>query len=346
MSTVQRITADQLYNELFWKFPKFLLTNEKYKSLNNNDRVGYMLIRDRLRYSLSNCWIDENGDAYVYYTLDQLQQDLGLSKNTCTAVKKHLKNVGLIETISAGFNPKTKKNEPDKIYICQPNYEFDDFKAITSNTDFPKNGSRSKNRNVDVSATSFEEDSEKAAKTAYLRDFTKSDTNKDKSKLLDTNIDTIIDTGNPAEKAPEHDTWNFNPKKYTQEQIKAQNYDLHKNIDDVLANDTLKAPLNQANIKLLSLWFTDSQSLHDAISTILNAKNKSLETAEKAGVVAYINLDDEELQERIGRTIRRFFNRLRTDDHGIKNPQNYFYVSMLNVFDYWQNEMLRDQNND
>ncbi|NRO45836.1 hypothetical protein IMAU30034_02036 [Lactobacillus helveticus] len=50
----KRFNATQINAELFWKFSKFLSENKKYANLTNDDRVAYMLIKDRYRYSLSN----------------------------------------------------------------------------------------------------------------------------------------------------------------------------------------------------------------------------------------------------------------------------------------------------
>ena len=48
-----------------------------------------------------------------------------------------------------------------------------------------------------------------------------------------------------------------------------------------------------------------------------------------------------ELKREITRKLRRYFNKMRTAKDGkIKNPKNYLYVSMRNMFDKWQNDVL------
>ena len=112
----KRFNATQINAELFWKFPKFLSENKKYANLTNDDRVAYMLIKDRYRYSLSNNWIDKDKNVYVYFTIEELRQLLHIGKNKVTRVKNRLIDAGLLEIEKGGFNPKDKKNYPDRIY--------------------------------------------------------------------------------------------------------------------------------------------------------------------------------------------------------------------------------------
>ena len=94
---MQRFSATQINSELFWKFPKFLSENKKYADLTNDDRVAYMLIKDRYRYSLSHNWIDKDKNVFVYFTVEELRQLLHVGKNKVTRVKNRLIEAGLLE---------------------------------------------------------------------------------------------------------------------------------------------------------------------------------------------------------------------------------------------------------
>ncbi|NRO41736.1 hypothetical protein IMAU60212_01923 [Lactobacillus helveticus] len=107
----KRFNATQINAELFWKFPKFLSENKKYANLMNDDCVAYMSIKDRYRYALSNNWIE---------------------KNKVTRVKNRLIDAGLLEIEKDGFNPKDKKNYPDRIYLLQPEYDPTDLISHSS----------------------------------------------------------------------------------------------------------------------------------------------------------------------------------------------------------------------
>jgi hypothetical protein len=193
----KRFNATQINAELFWKFPKFLSENKKYADLTNDDRVAYMLIKDRYRYSLSNNWIDKDKNVYVYFTIEELRQLLHVGKNKVTRVKNRLIDAGLLEIEKGGFNPKDKRNYPDRIYLLKPEYDPTDLISQSSH------------------ASALEQSG-----------IPKMGTNKDNTPS-DTIKDTIIDT----------DQWNFSTNNYTSEQVAAQNQDLLSHLGETLTGD-------------------------------------------------------------------------------------------------------------
>lgn len=152
----KRFNATQINAELFWKFPKFLSENKKYANLTNDDRVAYMLIKDRYRYSLSNNWIDKDKNVYVYFTIEELRQLLHIGKNKVTRVKNRLIDAGLLEIEKDGFNPKDKRNYPDRIYLLQPEYDPTDLISQSSHVSaleqsgIPKMGTNKDNNSSDT----------------------------------------------------------------------------------------------------------------------------------------------------------------------------------------------------
>ena len=300
----KRFNATQINAELFWKFPKFLSENKKYADLTNDDRVAYMLIKDRYRYSLSNNWIDKDKNVYVYFTIEELRQLLHVGKNKVTRVKNRLIDAGLLEIEKDGFNPKDKKNYPDRIYLLQPEYDPTDLISQSSH----------------VSALE-------------QSGIPKMGTNKDNNSS-DTIKDTIKDT----------DQWNFSANNYTPEQVAAQNQDLLSHLGETLTGDK-EAPmfLNKDSINLIAKWFRTPEGASECISTILNAANDSRKNAESQIGHHELYFEDynNELKRMITNRLRRYFNKMRTAKDGkIKNPKNYLYVSMRNMFDKWQNDVL------
>ena len=97
----------------FFKFPKPFIYDEKYKKLSNNAKLMYMLLFGRLELSIKNGWHDRKGNAFQYYTNEQLMIDLNSSEKTIIKVKKELREVGLLEEIRQG------NNLPNRIYISQ-----------------------------------------------------------------------------------------------------------------------------------------------------------------------------------------------------------------------------------
>ncbi|AUH38675.1 replication protein (plasmid) [Lactiplantibacillus plantarum] len=72
------------------------------------------------------------------------------------------------------------------------------------------------------------------------------------------------------------------------------------------------------------------------IGIILNAKYAVEKEHQNIGV--YIPLDDEELKPLITKTLRRYFNALRSNEKHIKNVDNYLYGTMQNLFGVWWNK--------
>ena len=340
---MQRYNATQINAELFWKFPKFLSENKKYADLSNDDRVAYMLIKDRYRYSLSNNWINEKGDVYVYFTIEELRELLHVGKNKVTRVKQHLMDYDLLEIEKQGFDPKKKKNFPDRIYLLQPDYDPTDLISISQvsqvpaleQSGFPKMGSRGSNQgSLDIKGKSDSENCNKGISALEQSDFPKMGTNKDKKYS-----DTIKDTNTDTQK------WNFSSNSYPKEIVAKQNNDLLKHLGSILTGDK-GAPmfLNKESIDLITLWFKTPEAAHDCISVILNAANDSRKEAmEQIGRhELYFEDCNNELKREITRKLRRYFNKMRTAKPGeIKNPRNYLYMTMRNTFDKWQNDILR-----
>ena len=245
---MQRYSSTHINSELFWKFPKFLSENKKYADLSNDDRVAYMLIKDRYRYSLSNNWVDEKGDVYVYFTIDDLKELLHVGKNKVSRVKKHLMNCDLLEIEKQGFDPKKKKNFPDRIYLLQPDYDPTDLISISQasqvsaleQSGFPKMGSRGSNQgSLDIKGKSASENCNKDTLVIEQSDFPKMETNKDKN-----NSDTIKDTNTDTQK------WNFSPDSYPKEIVVKQNKDLLKHLSSTLTADKgLPMFLNKESIE-------------------------------------------------------------------------------------------------
>ena len=304
---MQRFSATQINSELFWKFPKFLSENKKYADLTNDDRVAYMLIKDRYRYSLSHNWIDKDKNVFVYFTIEELRQLLHVGKNKVTRVKKRLIEAGLLEIEKDGFNPEAKKNYPDRIYLLQPEYNAEDL--ISQNSQVP---------------------------ALEQSGIPKMGTNKDNT-LSDTILDTSKDTHN----------WDFSKSNYSPAQIKMQNQDLLHHLGDTLANDTDSMFLDKETLDLIGMWFRTPAAASDCISTILNAANDSRENAVKqiGRHALYFEDHQGELKERVRRTLRRCLNRVRVDEdynrkNKIKSFKNYLYGAMRQTFDRWQNEIL------
>lgn len=117
----------------FFKVPKPLIYDSKYKKLSNNAKLMYMLLFDRLELSLVNKWHDKEGNVFQYYTNEQLMIDLNCSEPTIIKTKKELKDAQLLKEVRQGVNM------PNRIYINVVNGSIEslneDLKKIKSGTE-------------------------------------------------------------------------------------------------------------------------------------------------------------------------------------------------------------------
>ena len=317
--------ADNVYGALFFQFPKVLMYGEQYKHLSSDAKLAYMVLKDRLEYSLRNNWVDEEGHVYFIFTNQELINLFNCSEHKVIKIKAELKSAGLLLQKQMGFNPKTKKNEPNRLFLSKL-----DVKA----TDVYLRGEygQKEPETLDTSGTAKnavpQETVEKSPQTLDTSGTAKNAVNlyKDYKNNIDTNrYDT--DT-----QKLDFSTANFSPA-----ELEAQNRDLVKHADKFLTDEDNGLPvfLEPEAVQLLSFWCRTPQQMRRFIGIILNAKYAVEKEHKDLGV--WILLDDPDLKKMMTKTLRRYFNALRSDEKHIKNVENYLYGTMQNLFGVWWN---------
>ncbi|EEI69761.1 replication initiator protein A domain protein, partial [Lentilactobacillus hilgardii ATCC 27305] len=112
------IESEKAYATRFFQFPQVLIYGSQYKTLSDSAKLGYMILHDRLDYSLKNNWVDEDNRVYFIFTNQELTDLMGWSKKKVIRVKNELENQGLLFQKTMHFNPKTGKNEPNRLYLA------------------------------------------------------------------------------------------------------------------------------------------------------------------------------------------------------------------------------------
>ena len=119
------MTTSQLTTETklppFMQFPKFLIDI----NISDTAKLIYILMYDRTRLSLSQNWIDDTGNVYIYYTIKNFADTIRCSEMTVKNMLKNLEGINLIERKKQGFG------KPNIIYVKLPLYETE----ISSDTD-------------------------------------------------------------------------------------------------------------------------------------------------------------------------------------------------------------------
>jgi len=98
----------------FYRVPRLLIKDERFKGLSSDAKLLYGLMLDRMSLSMKNGWLDDENRAYIIYTIDNIREDLGCSKEKAVKVLAELdadKGIGLVEKIRRGLG------KPDIIYV-------------------------------------------------------------------------------------------------------------------------------------------------------------------------------------------------------------------------------------
>ena len=349
--------ADNVYGALFFQFPKVLMYGEQYKHLSSDAKLAYMVLKDRLEYSLRNNWVDEQGHVYFTFTNQELENLFNCHNQKVVKIKKELETAHLLMQKQLGFNPKTKKNEPNRLYLSKLDVKATD--VYLRGEDSPK-VSQTLDTSGNVKITLPQETAQTLDTSGNVKITLPHKSVDETAQTLDTsgnvkithnlykdykNIDTNrydIDT-----QKLDFSTANFSPA-----EIEAQNRDLVKHADEFLTDEDNGLPvfLEPEAVQLLSFWCRTPQQMRRFIGIILNAKYAVEKEHKDLGV--WILLDDPDLKKMMTKTLRRYFNALRSDEKHIKNVENYLYGTMQNLFDVWWNQQAardyaaKDQNID
>ena len=331
---------DDVYGTLFFQFPKVLIYGDKYNKLSSDAKIAYMLLKDKLEFSIKNEWIDEDNYIYFKYSNIALMQIFNYSEKTVIKIKKELESVDLLYQKRMGYNPKTKKNEANRLYLGELELSAEDvYKKEKRARDLATSGtvkSTVRSDNPQTLATSGTVKS--TARSNTPQTLATSGTVKSTAYLykdiLDTSLDNIKDT----------QELDFSSSNFSEAQLKVQNQDLVKNSKSFLKEGTHELFLSDEAINLLQMWCNSPQQLRKMVGIILNAKNAVCKENEELGV--FFVLEEEALQEKILNTLRRYFNAIRTKENEITNYENYLFGSMKNMFaEYWNNQALKQRLN-
>ncbi|WP_449449302.1 replication initiator protein A [Streptococcus suis] len=94
------ITASQYETtERYYELPKALFENELYRDMRLDVKVSYAILKDRLKLSIKNGWIDDDGIYYLIYSNSKLMKILDCSKSTLLRIKKQLAEYGLMREV-------------------------------------------------------------------------------------------------------------------------------------------------------------------------------------------------------------------------------------------------------
>ena len=97
----------------FYRIPKTLLTDPRYKGVSIEAKVLYGLLLDRMSLSVRNGWMDKERRVYIYFTQEDAMALMSCGKDKATRLFRELdqNGIGLIERKKQG------QGRPARIYV-------------------------------------------------------------------------------------------------------------------------------------------------------------------------------------------------------------------------------------
>ncbi|TJY19363.1 replication initiator protein A [Lacticaseibacillus paracasei] len=336
--------ADSVYGNLFFQFPKVLMYGSQYSKLSSDTKLAYMLLKDRLEYSLKNHLVDEDDHVYFVFTNEELKNLFNCSNTKVAKIKKELEGAHLLLQKRMGFQPSAGRQLPNRLYLADLSVNPQDLylrSQETSETAQTLDKSRlPKIRSQYETAQSLGNKRLPKIRSHYEFVTNKSQT-LDKSRLPKIGHDLYKDLDINTRDNKETEKLDFSTNQYSRELIQKQNQDLVQNAKTYLPESTTGGLfLNKEGVELLGLWCRSPKQLHRFLGIILNAK-KAVEREHEGTAIV---LDDPLCQEMINKTMRRFFNILRSDSKKINNVENYLFGAMKETLVAYWNKTLTTAN--
>ena len=336
--------ADNVYGTLFFQFPKVLMYGKKYRHLSSDAKLAYMVLKDRLEYSLRNHWVDEDNHVYFIFTVQELQDLFNCATEKAVKIKKELQTANLLKQIQMGFNPKTKKNEPNRLYLSKLDVKATD---VYLRGEYEKKAPQSLATSGISKIESPHEFVEPLATSGISKIESPHELVNDTPNPLATSGISKIENNlykEPKEKDKDRykiDTQklDFSTTNFSSAEIETQNRDLVTHADEFLTDPESgwEIFLEPEAIQLLSFWCRTPQQMRRFIRIILNAKNNIEKEHQALGVK--INLADNTLKPLMTKALRRYFNVLRSNEKHVKDVENYLYGTMTNLFGIYWNKL-------
>ncbi|EKQ21831.1 replication initiator protein A [Lacticaseibacillus paracasei] len=336
--------ADSVYGNLFFQFPKVLMYGSQYSKLSSDTKLAYMVLKDRLEYSLKNHLVDEENHVYFIFTNEELKSLFNCSNTKVAKIKKELETAHLLLQKRMGFQPSAGRQLPNRLYLADLSVNAQDRylrSQETSETAQTLDKSRlPKIRSQYETAQSLGNKRLPKIRSHYEFVTNKSQT-LDKSRLPKIGHDLYKDLDINTRDNKETEKLDFSTNQYSRELIQKQNEDLVQNAKTYLPESTTGGLfLNKEGVELLGLWCRSPKQLHRFLGIILNAK-KAVEREHEGTAIV---LDDPLCQEMINKTMRRFFNVLRSDSKKINNVENYLFGAMKETLVAYWNKTLTTAN--
>ena len=304
MENFQFYKSKEIYREKYYQMPKVFFTNEVYKSLSNDAKIAYMLLKDRFDNSVKNNWVDSEDNVYFIYTVAELMTLLNCREGKVSKIKKELEAVNLLKQKKGRVKKINGKIEttPNLLYLGKPNVTSEDVFKINEeqnnvNPVIAKIANTEKVNDINENPVIA-----KIANTEKVNDINE---NPVIAKIADNLFYTsYLDTLDTLD----------TKKEVLQQQL----------LLDQFSEVQEHTFLSKDSLKFIAAFSDTIQEAHEQVGTIIRAKTK----VEKEYNIVLIG---EDYQEEIDKCLRRVMHKIKTDST-VKSPKGLFYKSFYNLF--------------
>lgn len=74
---------------IYFKIPRLLITDQKFKHVSTDAKLLYGMLLDRMGLSAKNNWYDDYGRVYIYYTVDEICEDMCCGRDKAMKLLLH-----------------------------------------------------------------------------------------------------------------------------------------------------------------------------------------------------------------------------------------------------------------
>ena len=110
--TLDYFYGNQAEQFSFYRIPKVLFTDDRYKNITAEAKILYGILLDRISLSQKNGWFDEANRVYIIFTVDEVKAAMGCAEQKAVKLLSELeKKAGLIERKRQGLG------KPNLIFV-------------------------------------------------------------------------------------------------------------------------------------------------------------------------------------------------------------------------------------
>ena len=80
---------------IYYQIPKVLMASPFFSGLSLDCKILYAVLRDRMKLSRKNGWIDEEGRVYIIFMVNQIAITLGISEDKTVRLFRQNGNHGI-----------------------------------------------------------------------------------------------------------------------------------------------------------------------------------------------------------------------------------------------------------